>query len=140
MAGTDECIVLARIRKQILLAKENYKNDKIMIAHQIVLNIDETIGKVQSETTKQSAQSDLKNDLSIQEIRLIGGQVQGFFTLMTESMHWKAWPIGGSETELDMKVSTHRTEKTGEFYFKAEGVVAASKLCVSLNNLQSHLI
>lgn len=60
---------------------------------------------------------------------------------MSGSTDWKVWPIAESESATDMKVSTHRIDHSGEFYFKVEGtVVGASKLAVSVLNLFGQIL
>lgn len=82
MSASDEALILARIRKYILVAQENYKNDKIMAANQILIDIDNIIS-ASSDSIKLVIIKELDNEPFTKEIRAVGGKVQNLFTLMT---------------------------------------------------------
>jgi len=83
MEGKDESLVVESIRKNVLLMKESYTNDKIMAAHKLLLHIDSTIASLSTETIQLATLKELDNEPCIKEIRRVGSQVQNLFTLMT---------------------------------------------------------
>jgi hypothetical protein len=120
------------VMQDIALAELLYQQDRLSESYTVLQRVDLVLASPSPEDSvfddeflRCQAYEQLRTSTIVSIIRQVGAELVAFLKMVKDADAWRTWiePRPQSDTKHSIRVSTHRDEEYGHYFFKVEGTL-----------------